>query len=242
MASRGRPSSSWLRGLRLEELQGLHAQLLLAVVETHGVQAAMHLIGSSLQWLALASAANARPPAPDSRHAHGQLMEHGLRWHERRWHAALCKALCLNDPWVDGDWSTLSYQRALRRCWDQIRRRWVNDDLLICWERQPFAHGSMRQCHRMKATRQGWKRPLYLLGKRYFNEAASIAALEADVRMQMRAKEYGTRYSREAGVPKSVDFVQAFMIHVIDEGPVPPVFASEAFIEGEFVKHSSNSG
>ena len=73
----------------------------------------------------------------------------------------------------------------------------------------------------------GGARALNLIGKRY--ERANTDSLEADVRMQMRAKAYATAFN-ELAPPKPVDFIQCWMLHLRGRTGPEAAFATEVII------------
>ncbi|CAE7456145.1 Eef2k [Symbiodinium sp. CCMP2592] len=94
----------------------------------------------------------------------------------------------------------------------------------------------MRVCHRMRREpdRSNW------VAKRYISDP-DLSVLESDVIMQMIAKSYGDRFN-SCSPPKKVDFVEASVLAVLERPGQRRDFAVEAFLDGSFTKHSSNSG
>ena len=177
--------ASALPRMRLEELQALHSELLLAVVQGHGISAAMQLVGTSLQWLATLHEASSRGLPTVSR----RVVEAApalLRWKR----AAKC-ALRLADPWFGSGIDRLPLECAHRRAWNGSRFK-PDGVLLVRAEETPFAHGAMRECYRWRVS-FGGGRAVNLVAKRY--SPPSAEALEADVRLQARAKEYAAAFN-----------------------------------------------
>ena len=216
------------RNVRLADLQAMHSGLLLAVVEEHGVAAAMHLVGSSLQWLA-----SLQDHAELRRSASQRIIESA----PARWRSLTARALALPDPWATLKLDELPLERATR--WQWTGTSWVADELLIRCERAAFARGAMRQCHRLRLQTRG--RSANFIAKAY--QPPSREALEADVMLQMRAKELAREFNARQP-PKPVDFLQCWMLERRGKGGEGDAewFAGEAFLEGPFVKMSSNSG
>ena len=138
-------ASAALERLTLRELHDLHAKLLLAVVRAHGVPAAMHLVGSSLQTLA--ASAQLTASAGDSRFAFSAVSTD-------RWHKAARAALQLTDPWLGKPVVQLGTELGVRRQYNQETRTWSAEAVLVRVERDAFARGGMRQCHRLKLLRR----------------------------------------------------------------------------------------
>ena len=196
-----------LRQLSLDDMQELHSNLILALVQQHGVAAAMTLIGSTLQWLA---------SAPQGQTA---LVQHAPTTSIiiRRWHTATAHAALLPDPWEALRIDALAADLAVRRRWDLSKGAWSADVIIVKVERDAFAHGAMRSCHRMKlhvGSHLGWRSSsCNFVAKRYSDPVESVALLEADCRMQMVAKSWAAKFNAQR-VPKPVDFIECWMCHV----------------------------
>lgn len=226
---RAPPQSPALEQLGLEELHDLHSAVLLAVVRAHGVPAAISLVGASLQ--SLASAAALQKPS-------GVALS--IASTSDRWRDAARAARELPDPWRNE--VQVSTALGVRRRYDAASRTWTADAVLVRLERDPFARGGMRLCHRCKvlqSAQQGWHGAgTNFVAKEYAaNEPDSVALLEADCRMQGQAKAFAMAFNAQR-VPKPVDFVQCWMLALPGRGH----FAVEPFLSGDFTKYSSNSG
>eukprot|EP00435_Cladocopium_sp_Y103_P058622 s373_g20.t1 len=202
----------------------------IAIAKKHGTARAMSIVGASLQWLSTMCA--------DEGSSRTVLLRPVPRRKSPKecWRDAVHKALCLPDPWAER-WSSVPLERALRRRWDVKRRSWSCEELLVRVEAEPFAKGAMRICHRAVALRRNW------VAKRYSSDP-DVSALESDVMMQMIAKSYAERFNACAP-PKKVDFIEASILQLPDrraDGGLPRDFAVEAYLDGSFTKHSSNSG
>lgn len=220
-----------IRGKTLPELQILHSHFLLFIQQNHGVAHAMRILGTGLQVLAAASDGLSGLSSGPAETA-VVMQEDRHLFVARRWQVAARKAAALPDAWERYGLRGLPLERATRHRWHPRRCVWFSRELLVRVERAPFAKGSMRVCHRMRAEPFG----LNWVAKRYLSEADSVEALETDVKMQMRAKDYAQRFN-ECGPPKQVDFLEASL--VLHEGGA---FAVEAFLDGPFTKHSNNAG
>ncbi|CAE7467187.1 Eef2k [Symbiodinium sp. CCMP2456] len=208
----------------------LHTQLLWMIARKHGVPQAMSIVGASLQWLATL------PPGSGGPEVHVQPLPRQRMDPRQRWRQAAMKALQLPDPWKSYSLKQLPLEHAQRRRWDPVRKAWVTSDVLVRFEKEPFAKGSMRVCHRMRREpdRSNW------VAKRYISDP-DLSVLESDVIMQMIAKSYGDRFN-SCSPPKKVDFVEASVLAVLERPGQRRDFAVEAFLDGSFTKHSSNSG
>ncbi|CAJ1330292.1 unnamed protein product [Effrenium voratum] len=213
-------------GKTVGDLQQIHSQLLLMIARKHGMGKAMSIVGTSLQWLSTVcdDCAEVHVHPVDSR---------GKRVHPReRWHSAFHKVSELADPW-QSKLSVFPLERAVRRRWAAYG--WACSEVLVRLEREPFAQGAMRICHRMRALPGfNW------VAKRYSSDP-DVSALESDVIMQMAAKGYAERFNA-CNPPKKVDFIEASVLQISERPPGMRDFAVEAFLEGSFTKHSSNSG
>ncbi|KAL1496419.1 hypothetical protein AB1Y20_016374 [Prymnesium parvum] len=225
-----------LRGLGLVDLQQLHSSLMLAIVQSHGVPAAIHLVGATLQWLATVPFSGLAAP----RRADAVRVPRASRW------ASALSALSagrLADPWAPLALHRLPTEVAVRRTWDEATASWAAEVLLVKCAKAAFATGAMRWCHRLLLRRgkrgKEWEgTACNWVAKHYGNDPESSAQLEADVKMQLAAKRYSAQYNAR-GVPKPVDFVACALLHLPQR---QLTLAAEPFLEGGFTKHSSNSG
>lgn len=154
--------------------------------------------------------------------------------------------LAAQRSWVDLDTPT---ERAQRRDWDVQAQAWRSTLVAVKLEREPFAEGAMRRCHRLlKSTEQpgisaewaaDWRNASAYVAKRY-KEDAEAHVYEDDCRMQQEAKAYGARYDA-LRPPKPVDFLASFLLVMLDR-PGLPIFACERMVAGEYVKHNGNDG
>lgn len=234
---------AWFREQSLPELQALHSHLLMAIVRNFGTAQAISIVGSSLQWLSTTFAAGNSIGMPQQSaglfSVPPKVVDQGSSRQAviGRWHGAVRKALHAPDPWAGRALRQLPLERAQRRRWNPRRGAWETTDALVRLERDEFAHGAMRTCYRLRLEPRGHN----LVAKRYESEPESISLLEADVRMQMCAKDYAERFNARAP-PKQLDFVEASMLHIQGRPEGSRDFAVEAFVAGHFTKHSSNSG
>eukprot|EP00434_Breviolum_minutum_P017525 symbB.v1.2.015467.t1/scaffold1158.1/size134810/4 len=219
-------------GKTLQDLQRIHSQLLLTIARKHGTARAMSIVGTSLQWLSTMCAEECSSEVvlrPVSRSTPRE-----------RWTEAFHKALLQrSDPWSDRVLASFCpLERGLRRRWDIQRRSWSCQEVLVRLETEPFAKGAMRLCHRLKALGRNW------VAKRYIDRDPDVySAIESDVMMQMIAKSYAERFNA-CSPPKKVDFLEASVLQLPDRdgSTLCRDFAVEAYLDGSFTKHSSNSG
>ena len=228
-----------LEHLNLQDLQDLHSEILLAIVHNHGVPAAIHLVGASLQSLAEESSAALAA-------SHGGGSSSSLRMVDTGdyWRKVMRAALSLTDPWKhEPGLAQVGLELGIRRRYDQAARSWSSDFVLVKVERGAFASGAMRQCHRIKllrSTRRGWSgTETNFVGKLYPKpDHENAALLEADVRTQEAAKWHAACYN-ERGVPKPLDFVSCWLLSLPARSLT---LAAEPYLEGPFTKYSSNAG
>lgn len=153
-----------------------------------------------------------------------------------------------SDPWeVHRLWERPT-ELCVRHDYDPHTRTWHSMETLVKMEDQPFAHGAMRECFRLKKMsqfspafffRMDWRHCANYVAKRYKSAEAGRQMYLDDVMMQMEAKRWSARYNA-LGPPKPVDFLQAFALEFPHRGGA--VYAAERLIEGEYTKYNGNSG
>lgn len=161
-----------------------------------------------------------------------------------RWKDAIKKAVLLKDPWHDFSIDQYPEENVTRHEFDPIKRVWHTSQITIKIESKPFAHGSMRECFRLKklslfATHQDWDHSSNYIAKRYI-EDVPMARYFDDVMMQMTTKLWATHYNQH-NPPKKVDIVQMSVLEFKDRAG-RPYYHLERFIEGNYIKYNSNSG
>ena len=170
------------------------------------------------------------------------------------WAGAFTKALKVahdEDPWAAHQiGKTCRTELVLRHDYDAETGQWRSSEVMVKMEGAPFANGAMRECFRLKKMsthnasyffQQNWAHCGNYVAKRYFDPAAAgRAVLFDDVQMQMESKLWGARFDA-LGPPKQIDFLQAFVLEFTSRAG-SPLFACEKFVEGEYVKHNTNSG
>lgn len=161
-----------------------------------------------------------------------------------RWKNAIMKARNMGDPWEKFHLDTYKTEKAKRHRYNAKRQCWVVDEVVIKMEEDPFNHGAMRECYRLKKLsnfqKDDWVRAHNYVAKRYMDEDTPRSTYFEDVRLQMDAKLWGEEFNRH-NPPKKVDIFQMAILEMIDrEGS--PLYHLEHFIEGNYVKYNSNSG
>ena len=130
--------------------------------------------------------------------------------------------------------------------YNPVSQRWVVDECVLKLDKEPFAHGAMRECYRMKklsnfSHSEDWARDSNnFVAKSYMDEDTPREMYFDDVKLQMDAKLWSEEYNRHHP-PKQVDI---FMMAVIElfERPGSPLYHVEHYIDGDYKKYNSNSG
>lgn len=161
-----------------------------------------------------------------------------------RWREAIKKAAHLKDPWADFKIDRYPEESVTRHDFDPIKRTWHTSQVTVKIESKPFAHGSMRECFRLKklsafSTHQDWDHSSNYIAKRYTDDVP-MARYFDDVMMQMTTKLWATHYNQH-NPPKKVDIVQMSVLEFKDRAG-RPYYHLERFIEGNYIKYNSNSG
>ena len=160
---------------------------------------------------------------------------------QKRLRAAFNKAKLLGDPWEKFHIDALPGQLATRYRYNVKKQQWVEDQVIVKMETEPFAHGAMRSCFRMKKLTtthsQDWKAASNYVAKRYIDPVNESMYFE-DVKLQMDAKIWAEMYNR-MGPPKQIDIFQMCVLRLQESDQLYHV---EHYIEGDYVKYNSNSG
>lgn len=161
-----------------------------------------------------------------------------------QWKEAARKVLHLEDPWEEFHLEKLQTEVVRRYRFSALRQDWITDDILVKIAKEPFSHGAMRSCYRLKkhssfAHTHNWKTACNYVAKKYMEEVDREVYFE-DVKLQMDAKLWGEEYNRH-NPPKKVDIFQMSVIEFINR-PDKPLFHLEHYIEGHYIKYNSNSG
>ncbi|CAI4226342.1 unnamed protein product [Auanema sp. JU1783] len=162
-----------------------------------------------------------------------------------RWRKAARRAYrTKTDPWSSFHIEEYPILRAKRSRYSAIRKTWTEDYVEVRLHPEPFAHGAMRECFRLKklsslATSSDWSFAQNYVAKKYIQEVDRNVLFE-DVKLQMDAKLWSEEFNRYSP-PKKIDIVQMCVLEIIDL-PGEPLYHLEHFIEGKYVKYNSNSG
>ena len=180
-------------------------------------------------------------------------------------HAAAAKAVVEDDPWAKYNLHSIPAERVIRHMFDPETQTWWTDETIVKIEREPFTHGAMRYCYRMKkratppkdATNHrfhkfGWSRALNYVAKAYQKDGIldtsdeAKKAVQNDIALQFEAQKWAKKFN-ENDPPSKISFIRAYAVEFPDrEGS--PWFAVERFIAGTdrygvgFLKHNTNAG
>ncbi|CAF2854932.1 unnamed protein product [Rotaria sp. Silwood2] len=161
-----------------------------------------------------------------------------------RWRDAVKRVVQLKDPWQDFKIDRYPEEIVTRHEFDPIKRTWHESQITVKIESKPFAHGSMRECFRLKklsvfSTHQDWDHSSNYIAKRY-TDNVPVERYFDDVMMQMTTKLWATHYNQH-NPPKKVDIVQMSVLEFKDRAG-RPYYHLERFIDGNYIKYNSNSG
>lgn len=158
------------------------------------------------------------------------------------WLVAMDKALHLSDPWESFHLEALPLKVAKRYRYNALKKSWLIDQVTVKMASQPFSHGAMRECFRMKKLSNfshncDWKSAANYVGKRYMSDHVTRNIYMEDVKLQTEAKLWSEEYNK-CQPPKKVDIMQVSLLE-FDDGSL---YHLEHFMEGDYVKYNSNSG
>jgi elongation factor 2 kinase len=178
---------------------------------------------------------------------------------------AASKAIADGDPWARHHIEKVPAERVIRHIYNPETQTWKEDETIVKIEREPFTHGAMRFCYRMKKRSPppqsasnhrfhdyGWTRASNYVAKAYqvdgkidTSERAKSNVMN-DILLQYESSHWSDKFN-EADPPKKIIFIRAYAVEFPDrEGK--PWFAVERFISGTdmygvaFTKHNTNSG
>ncbi|XP_078693061.1 eukaryotic elongation factor 2 kinase-like isoform X2 [Branchiostoma floridae x Branchiostoma belcheri] len=166
----------------------------------------------------------------------------------KNWRVAIKKAreFVKNTPnsWQKFGLEKHETEKATRHRYNALRKTWSEDIVLVKMEDEPFDHGAMRECFRLKKLSNfsrslDWNRASNYVAKRYIEKVDRDVYFE-DVKLQMDAKLWGEEFNRH-DPPKKVDIMQVVILEFKDR-PGSPLYHLEHFIEGKYIKYNSNSG
>lgn len=178
---------------------------------------------------------------------------------------AAAKAVAEGDPWAKHHMEKIPAERVIRHLYQPETKTWIEEQTIVKMEREPFTHGAMRFCYRMKkrATppqsstnhrfhNYGWNQASNYVAKAYHVDGEIDTSSEAkeavrnDISLQYEAAHWAEKFN-ESSPPKSIVFIRAYAMEFPDR-PGRPWFAVERFISGHddfgagFTKHNTNSG
>jgi len=162
---------------------------------------------------------------------------------------AASKAVREEDPWLRYDIPSLPAERIVRHLYDPKSQTWSTDETIVKMEREPFTHGAMRWCYRMKkmATppasaenhrfhRHGWSRASNYVAKAYQKDGQidtsddAKASVQNDILLQYEAQRWAEKFN-DASPPSKILFIRAYAVEFPDR-PGKPWFAVERYIAG----------
>lgn len=189
-----------------------------------------------------------------------EAVQKSLREKIRR---AAATAIEQEDVWAKYNIQSIPAERVVRHTYNPETKQFQKHETIVKIEKEPFTHGAMRHCYRMKKMATppqhasnhrfhsyGWSRALNYVAKCYLNEEGEPDVNErdsvfTDIILQYEAARWAEKFNEHA--PKKIDFIRAYAIEFVDR-PGSPVFAVERFIAGKdaygcgFLKHNTNSG
>jgi elongation factor 2 kinase len=178
---------------------------------------------------------------------------------------AASKAIAEGDPWAKHQIEKQPAERVIRHMYNPETQTWSVDETIVKIESDPFTHGAMRFCYRMKKRSPppqsasnhrfhdyGWTRASNYVAKAYqvngkvdTSERAKNNVMN-DIILQYESSHWSRKFN-ERDPPKKIIFIRAYAIEFpFREGN--PWFAVERFISGTdmygaaFTKHNTNSG
>ena len=174
------------------------------------------------------------------------------------------------DPWKRYNLQNIPAERAIRHLYHPTSHTWSTDETIVKIEKDPFTHGAMRYCYRMKkrssppndATNHhfhkiNWSYASNYVAKAYIvNNSDGTSNIDTsdmakqnvknDIMLQYEAQYWAEKYNQQ-NPPKTIHFLRAYAIEFPDrEGR--PWFAVERFITGTdtygagYTKHNTNAG
>jgi elongation factor 2 kinase len=189
-----------------------------------------------------------------------ETVQKSLREKIRR---AAATAIQIEDVWSKHNIQLIPAERVVRHIYNPETRQFQKHETIVKIEKEPFTHGAMRHCFRLKKMATppqsasnhrfhsyGWSRALNYVAKCYLNEEGEPDpnerdAVLTDIILQYEAAHWAEKFNVNA--PKKIDFIRAYALEFVDR-PGSPMFAVERFIAGRdtygcgFLKHNTNSG
>ncbi|CEF70239.1 Eukaryotic elongation factor 2 kinase [Strongyloides ratti] len=166
--------------------------------------------------------------------------------YKKLWKTISRKALdlSLKDPWGEFKIENEKTQKCIRYMYNAVHKVWKKDEVYVKKQDKSFARGGMRECFRVKkmdklSNHTNWKLAMNYVCKRYIQDVDRNVLFE-DVKLQMDSKLWAEEFNRH-NPPKKIDIFRVSILEFIDEME-SPLYHLEHFIEGEYIKHNSNSG
>uniref|UniRef100_A0A0N4ZWG2 Alpha-type protein kinase domain-containing protein n=1 Tax=Parastrongyloides trichosuri TaxID=131310 RepID=A0A0N4ZWG2_PARTI len=152
--------------------------------------------------------------------------------------------LSLKDPWLKYKIHEEKTCKCIRYTYNASYKTWKKDEVYVKKQEKSFARGAMRECFRLKkmeydCSETNWKLAMNYVCKRYIQEVDRNIYFE-DVKLQMDSKLWAEEFNRH-NPPKKIDIFQMSILEFIEEEDAP-LYHLEHYIEGEYIKHNSNSG
>ena len=160
------------------------------------------------------------------------------------------QAIAEEDVWQKHNIQAIPAERVVRHRYNIKARQFSKDITIVKIEKEPFTHGAMRHCFRMKKLATppqsasnhrfhsyGWSRALNYVAKCYLNEDGTIDTSQqgsdsvlTDIILQYEAA-YWAELFNASDPAKKIDFIRAYALEFVDR-PGKPMFAVERFIAG----------
>lgn len=185
---------------------------------------------------------------------------------------AASKAVAEEDVWSKYNIPSIPAEYVIRHLYNPLEQKWESDETIVKIEKEPFTHGAMRYCFRMKKKAAlpastsnhrfhncGWTRASNYVAKAYMTKNNSRGdiivvdcsdeakqAVKNDIILQYEAMHWANKFN-DLKPPRSIVFLRAYAME-FPRRPGKPWFAVERFISGNdeygagFVKHNTNSG
>mmetsp|Transcript_12989 Transcript_12989/g.30753 ORF Transcript_12989/g.30753 Transcript_12989/m.30753 type:complete len:750 (-) Transcript_12989:61-2310(-) len=175
------------------------------------------------------------------------------------------KVVSDEDPWGKYEIEKIPAERVIRHLYQPLTKTWTMEETIVKMENEPFTHGAMRFCYRMKKMAtppasssnhrfhsHGWKKALNYVSKAYQVDGKIDTSEDAknavrnDILLQYEASHWAKEFN-DHDPPKKINFIRAYALE-FPEREGSPMFAVERFISGTdaygvgFFKHNTNAG
>jgi elongation factor 2 kinase len=170
------------------------------------------------------------------------------------------------DPWKHHNIHLIPAERVIRHLYHPTTQNWATDETIVKMEPEPFTHGAMRYCYRMKKRstppihstnhnfhKMGWAYASNYVAKAYINKDGIVDTSETakqnicnDIVLQYEAQYWADQFNQR-NPPKKIHFLRAYAIEFPNRIG-QPWFAVERYITGtdpygkSFIKHNTNAG